>query len=173
METLPGNQPTSQPANWGPAALVTGLLAGTLDITAAGTQYALMAHKSPIGVLHFVASGVFGPAALAGGAGMALAGLLLHYLLAVGFAVAFYWLYPRLFSQRTSPVLLGLLYGVAVWLLMNLVVVPNSHVAKRVFKPWSVAVGMSVLVGCIGLPIAWRATRYYAGKSARVVAPGY
>lgn len=47
--------------------LRSGLLVGTLDITAASVQYYARTGKSPLNVLRFVASGVFGQAALSGG----------------------------------------------------------------------------------------------------------
>lgn len=163
METSsPPLAPTTHPGRWVPAALITGLLAGTLDIAAACTQYGLATHKSPVNVLNFVASGVFGPAAFAGGPGMALAGLGFHYLIAIGWAGAFYWLYPRVALLRNPPVLVGLLYGAVVWLVMNRLVLPNSQAPKLPFKPGPAALGLGILMLCIGLPIAWRAARYYA-----------
>ncbi len=154
---------SARPLGWGRAALAAGLLAGTLDITAACTRYTLATHKSFANVLTYVASGCFGPAAFTGGAAMAWAGLALHYLIATGFAVAFFLLYPRLALLRGRPVPTGLLYGVAVWLVMNLIIVPLSRAHKLPFTVAGAAREMAILMVCVGLPIAVLAARYYAG----------
>jgi uncharacterized membrane protein YagU involved in acid resistance len=157
---------TEKPLGWVRAAFLTGLLAGTLDFAAAAIQYVLLAHKSPVNVLNFIASGVFGKAAFAGGSGMALAGLALHYLIAVLFALAFYWLAAHWLRLRRHPGLAGVGYGMLVWLVMNLVVVPGSQAPQLPFKPLSAAIGLGILVLCIGLPIALRAARFYTRPSA-------
>ncbi|MBD2724727.1 hypothetical protein [Hymenobacter armeniacus] len=165
METSLLPSPAARRTGWVAAALLTGLLAGTLDIAAACTQYVLLAHKPPVNVLRFVASGLFGPAALAGGAGMALAGLVFHYGIACAWALVLYWLYPRWsLLRQLPPLLVGLLYGAVVWAIMNLLVVPASRIPPRPFNLPSAAMAMGILMACIGLPIAWRAARYYGRR---------
>ena len=63
--------------------------------------------------------------------------------------------------MRRQPVAAGLLYGVAVYLVMNLVVLPLSNVAQRPFVP-SLAVMIMVIIHmlCVGLPIALVTRRY-------------
>jgi hypothetical protein len=57
------------------AVLLGGFVAGTIDIGAA----ALINVASPILILHFIAGGLLGKAALAGGASAALLGLVLQW----------------------------------------------------------------------------------------------
>jgi hypothetical protein len=52
------------------------------------------------------------------------------------------------------PVPSGLLYGIAVYVFMNHLVVPLSAVAKRPFSPELAAVILVVHMMCVGLPIA-------------------
>ena len=47
----------------------------------------------------------------------------------------------------------GLLYGIAVYFFMNLVVLPLSRVPHRPFVPSPVMIAIHML--CVGLPIAW------------------
>ena len=61
------------------AILKTGLIAGTLDILAA---IVILAKMNAVGVLQYVASGVFGKEAFSGGTTMAIAGLIFHYIIA-------------------------------------------------------------------------------------------
>ncbi|MBD2769764.1 hypothetical protein IC235_17885 [Hymenobacter sp. BT664] len=170
METiLPTSRPNRRPWAWSAGA--TGLLAGTLDITAACLQFVVVTHKSPANVLRFVASGLFGQAALTGGAGMALVGLGLHYLIAIVFAVVFYWLYSRLpLLWKLPSAVPGVIYGEVVGLIMNWVVVPSSHVPRQPYNPASGPMSLSIVL-CIGLPIAVRAARYYSPDRLRPAGP--
>ena len=133
------------------AILAAGLLAGVLDICAA---FVLSAQSGvgPVRVLKYIASGVRGTAAFQGGAGTAALGLALHFVIALGWA-AVYWAVSRRFPWLARhPVPSGLAYGVVVYLLMNLVVVPLSAVPPRPFVP-SVAM-IAVHMVCVGMPIA-------------------
>jgi hypothetical protein len=145
----------------GRAVAGTALLAGTLDISTALTKYFLTTGRSPLNVLRYVASGLWGPQALTGGPGMALWGLLLHYTIALLWTALLFWLYPRLRLPSRSPMLVGLLYGVVVWLVMNLLVVPASRVPAGPFRPWHAAGELLIIMVCVGLPIALGASRYY------------
>jgi hypothetical protein len=108
------------------AILLGGLIAGTLDIGAA----ALINLLSPLVILHFIAGGLLGKAALAGGAPVELLGLVLQWvmslLIAAVYVVACGWL-PIL---RRRWVGCGLAYGVIIFFVMNYVVVPLSAWAR-------------------------------------------
>ncbi|HEY4612913.1 MAG TPA: hypothetical protein VII11_08025, partial [Bacteroidota bacterium] len=80
------------------AILTTWLLAGTLDILAAFTQYMIgTGGKNPVNVLLFIASGVFGrETAFSGGYPMAALGLAFHYFIAFTWTLLFYLAYPKM-----------------------------------------------------------------------------
>jgi hypothetical protein len=63
------------------------------------------------------------------------------------------------------PIRSGVLYGVAVYVFMNFVVVPLSAVPKRPVSPGLAAVIVVVHMVCVGIPIAVAVRRY--GDSAR------
>jgi len=106
--------------------IVAGFVAGTLDIGAA----ALINLVSPGRVLRFIAGGLLGKEALAGGALVALLGLVLQWamslLIAGVYVIASRW-FP---VMRRSWVVGGLCYGVVIFLVMNYVVVPLSAWAR-------------------------------------------
>ncbi|WP_133272023.1 hypothetical protein [Hymenobacter radiodurans] len=68
----------------------TALLAGTLDISAAMTNFAVSTGGSPLRVLPYVASGVFGKAAFSGSPLMLVWGLVFHFSIALVFTVFFF-----------------------------------------------------------------------------------
>lgn len=154
------SEPPTLPAAPGPLPGALGtiglawLVAGTLDITAACTYYPLTAGISPVAILQGIASGWLGPAAFSGGLRTAALGLASHYLIALIWTVLFF-VSARTFGWLTRHrVLAGLGYGVVVWLIMNLVVLPLSNVRHRPFQLWPSVVGAVILMLCIGLPIA-------------------
>ena len=143
-----------QPIFWG------GLVAGTLDICAAFLTAWLRRGVSPAAVLRFVASGLLGPAALRGGAKEAAIGLALHFLIATGATFVFYLASRKLRFLIERPVHFGLLYGVAVYLFMNLVVLPLSLVPRGTMTVSGFIIGLLTIMFCVGLPIALIVRRY-------------
>ena len=142
--------------------LIAGLLAGTLDIIAACVNaYINNPNSTPDKVLRFIASGVFGKKAFAGGATMAAWGLLFHFIIATGFAALFVLAAQKIKFLTRNFVLIGLLYGLLVWLIMNRVVVPMSETPAQPFVWRKAIVAMLILMFMIGLPIAWVTKKYY------------
>ena len=135
-------------------ALKAGLIIGTLDITGAFLHFYLKTGRNPLAVLPFIASGVFGKQAFAGGAEMKVLGLLFHYLIATTWAFIFYYVIARLPLARMSWVATGIIYGLLVWCVMNLVVLPLSRTPGRPFNLENALIGAGILVVCLGLPLA-------------------
>ena len=142
---------------------LTGLVAGTLDMTAAVVQYMSRGGTEPVRILIYIASGALGPWVFDGPpAWVAAAGLGFHYLIAFTWTVLFFVAFPRLQALRRSPLVIGPLYGVVVWFVMNRVVVPLSRVPKpKAFDPTQAAIACAILIVCIGLPIALGASRHF------------
>jgi hypothetical protein len=139
---------TFQPIFWG------GLIAGTLDLTAACVTAWLRAGVGPVRVMQSVASGVLGAASFTGGAKTAVLGVALHFLIATVATAVFYFTGRKLRFLVERPILVGLLYGVAVYVFMNFVVVPLSAVPPRPATLSGRIIGLLIIMFCIGLPIA-------------------
>jgi hypothetical protein len=108
------------------AILLGGFVAGTIDIIAA----ALINLVSPMLVLRFIAGGLLGRPALAGGASVVLLGLVLQWAMSLIIAAVY------VLAARWLPVLRlrwiagGIAYGVVIFVVMNYVVVPLSAWAR-------------------------------------------
>lgn len=138
-----------------------GIIAGTLDGLAAALIYFLRTGKNPLAVYRFIASGIFGQEALSGGASMALLGIFFHYGIALGWAWLFFIACPKLSILLKNWLVSGIFYGLVVWLSMNLVVLPISRVPSTTITLSGAIIGISVLMVCVGLPIAFLASKYY------------
>lgn len=115
-------------------------------------------------ILHGIAAGVFGKNASAGGAGMMLLGLLFHFIIAYCFATGYFIVFPYVPFLRKQKIISGLLYGIFVWLVMNLVVLPLSNAYHAPLKWDSVIRAVIILMLCVGLPVSLITHKYYASK---------
>jgi hypothetical protein len=149
----------SKPTTRGAAIFYGGLIAGILDATDGFVAYYLAAGFNPIQVLQFIASGFYGAAAFENGIPSALVGLLAHFFIA--FAVAAIYVGATRFLPRLSrgAIVWGMIYGVAVFMVMNFVIVPHTAAVK---SPLSLALLLNGVLGhalLVGLPIALAARR--------------
>ena len=153
------------------AIVAGGLLVAVLDAADALVAYKLAFGMSPVAIYQFVASGLLGKGAFAGGVGTALVGVAVHLLVAFTAATVFVLASERLPFLRRDAVGWGLGFGVAVFLVMNLVVIPLSRIPASVpTLPLLIngVVGHALLVG---LPIALSA-RHYLGSPGRTALVG-
>jgi uncharacterized membrane protein YagU involved in acid resistance len=111
----------------GRALLYGTLVVGTLDALDAIVFFGLRSGAQPMRIFQSIAAGLIGrPAAIAGGLRTALLGAGLHYFIAFGIVATFFVAskYVRILGR--APVWSGLLYGVAVYVVMNAIVIPLS-----------------------------------------------
>lgn len=149
------------------AILTAGLVAGTLDLTLAIVYFGVTLHAPFTAVPQAVASGVLGARAFRLGIPAALLGIFLHYFIALTVADFYYAASLRVPYLNRRPILSGAVYGIAVYLIMQHIVIPLSrHPAPRNFgTPWLIANVASHIV-FIGITIAL-ITRHYSRQSLR------
>jgi len=156
---------TSVPATSPKAILWAGLVAGTMDITAAFVVYGFFG-ATPLRILQGIASGLLGPASFDGGAATAVLGLICHFTIAYGAATVFFLLSRHLRFLTRHFITAGVLYGVAVYFFMARVVIPLSRVHRGPFQFKMMMIGIVIHIFCIGLPIATIVKRYSCGLSS-------
>lgn len=144
--------------------IVTGLIAGTMDATGATVAYLLRGGENPIKIWNYVGSGVFGDASLKGGIAFAFMGLFFHYIIATIWTSIFFKLHKYLSIISKNWIVLGFTYGIFVWAAMNLVVVPLSNTPKAPRTLNGSLIAAFILIACIGMPISYRANRYYSSR---------
>ena len=163
MTTIPTVNETRQYAE--PSRLKTiawvGLLAGTLDISFACLQVYIMRGTTPEIVLRYIASGAFGKAAFSGGWGMPLVGLLFHYIIAYSFTILFFILYPAIRVMSKSVVATAIVYGIFIFVVMNLLVVPLTKIPASTFHLDKALMATAILIVAIGLPLSFFARKFY------------
>lgn len=149
----------------GPIKIIflAGLIAGSLDILSAFIDHYIQSGKGPEGVLRFVASGTFGQDAFTGGDQMIVFGLLFHFIIAFCFTIFFYWLYQTVPFLQLNIFVTAILYGLFIWVVMNLIVVPLSNTNKYPFHAVNAVKSLLILICMIGLPLTL-IVKYFSKK---------
>ncbi len=144
------------------AILIGGLMCGAMDLTAAIIVYGLLRGRSPVLIMQSIASGLLGAKSYEGDLATAALGVFLHFFIAFSAATVFFILSRRLHFLVQHAVVCGILYGIAVYFFMQLIVLPLSafpHKTSFAFA-W-LLVGLTIHIFCVGLPISL-ATRKYS-----------
>jgi hypothetical protein len=140
------------------AILLGGMTVGCLDLADALIFFTARGAK-PIRIVQAIASGLLGPAAFQGGWRTVLLGVGLHFFIAFSIVTTFVLVSSRWRGLRGRPLLWGPLYGIAVYLVMNLVVVPHSHVIPGHKTLVVIVNGLLIHMLGVGLPSALFAAR--------------
>lgn len=125
------------------AILWGGFVAGTLDIGAAS----LISGYNPLVILRYVASGLLGRGALAGGLAESALGLVLQWAMSLLIAAIFVLIVGRRVAATRQWPVWGVAYGVVVFVVMNYVVVPLSalHAAPH-FSTFSFIANLAAML---------------------------
>jgi hypothetical protein len=135
------------------AILWGGLMCGVLDISSAFVIWGVRG-IGPVRILQSVAAGLLGRQSFEGGFATAALGTVLHFFIAFTACTVYFAVSRKVGLLVQQTYLAGALYGIVVWLVMNLIVLPISAAGRPRFTVSSVATGLIVHVLFVGLPIA-------------------
>ena len=142
--------------------VLAGVAGATFDIVYAILYYGWKG-VSAERILQTVASGWLGKASFEGGWMSAALGLASHYAIVIVAAALFYAVARRWAWLREEPVTTGLLYGLAIYVVMNFVVLPLSAYPYPLrFPLLTTATGLLVHMVGVGLSISLITRRAHA-----------
>jgi hypothetical protein len=142
----------------GRAILYGTLVVGTLDALDAVIFFGLRG-AAPIRIFQSIAAGGLGRASYQGGLRTAALGVALHYLIAFLIVTAFYLISRRVPLLLEHAVIAGMLYGIAVYFVMNYAVIPLSATSRGPFALPVFINGLLIHAFGVGLPSALFARR--------------
>jgi hypothetical protein len=149
-----------RPMSSGRAIALGGLAVGVLDLADALIFFGLRG-AAPMRICQSIAAGLLGRAAFQGGWSTAALGVALHFLIATiivaVLVIASRWMPPL--ARR--PWVIGPIYGVIAFLVMNLVVVPLSAASGTFPQGAPLVNGVLIHMFGVGVPAA------YAARAAR------
>jgi hypothetical protein len=135
------------------------ILYGTLTVAFLDGLYAVITLRlRGVGadrVFQGVAAGLLGRDAFRGGLTTVGLGLALHVFIALVVVVVYYTASSRMRMLRNRPLVYGPVYGVLVYAVMNLIVIPLSAGGGGRYSFWTVLGGLMIHVLGVGLPAAW------------------
>lgn len=136
------------------AVLIGGGIAATFDIV-----YAILRNgqygKSPLWVLQSVASGWLGEGAFTSGVPGGILGLVSHYGILFVAAALYYVASKRIGILKSQALACGAVFGVAVYLFMNFVIMPLSAFPYTLtYPPLRLLEGFASHAAFVGIPIA-------------------
>ena len=143
------------------AILYATLVVGVLDATD-GVVFLGLHSQNPIQVLQYIASSLLGARSFSGGLASAGLGLVLHFAVSLVVATIYILASRHITVLRTQWVLLGLLYGMAVWSVMNLVFLPHTASVNSTLTAAALANGLIGHALFVGLPNAFFAKKVAA-----------
>jgi hypothetical protein len=144
-----------KPLTTAQALLYGTLTVGTLDILDAFLFWYFYREVAPVRILQSITSGLLGRASFEGGAATAALGLFLHYFISFMVVLTYLLASRRLPSLARRPFLYGPLYGLAVYGVMNYIVVPLSAAASSGNPAAAVLInGLLIHAFGVGLPSA-------------------
>jgi hypothetical protein len=141
------------------------LIAGTLDISLAFLYSSLKRGTSPATVLQYISKVVFGKTTLTDPVILAITGLVIHFAIAMAWTILFFIVYRSLGLVRINKIVTGMLYGLLVWTIMNILVLPLWNNKPFVFNPESSTINAVILIVAIGMPLSFIAHQYYSKKN--------
>ena len=147
--------------------LWAGFFVGYLDITAAIINFMFNSDKSPKLIFNYIASAAFGNQRAYSEKSMVFFGILFHFIVAYSFTIVFFLIYPRLNFVSKYPLLTAILYGCFVWLVMNLLVVPNSQIDKYPQINPKMLIQVGILIVAIGIPLSYIAYWFYKDRNVK------
>jgi hypothetical protein len=152
----------------GRAIAYGALTVGVLDITDALVFFGVRG-VPPVRIFQSIAAGLLGRASYSGGLPTAVLGAALHFFIAFVIVLTFMLGSKQIPMLRRHPVVSGLAYGVAVYLVMNLVVLPLSAVGRPTFVLPVVINGILIHMFGVGLPSSLFARAAHASDGGAAV----
>jgi hypothetical protein len=147
--------------------LITTLIAGTLDILSAYTNGFIQTGHLSRRMFQYIAGGALGlKNTLNGGVPVILLGIFIHYFIAFCFTLFFFYLYRKNRIFGLNKFVAALLYGIFIWAVMSLVVLPLSALPSRKITIGNALLDSLILAVMIGLPVSLSARAYYGKGKA-------
>ncbi|MDQ3682134.1 MAG: hypothetical protein M3352_03560 [Bacteroidota bacterium] len=90
-------------------------------------------------------------------------------MIAISFTLLFFLVYTTLIKFLKNKVLVGILYGVFIWVVMNLMVLPLTNAPPLSMNAKQIIIGNLILITMIGLPLSFIAGKHFAGNLQKIM----
>jgi hypothetical protein len=122
--------------------------------------------SSPAYVFQFASSTLMGTAAFEGGIVTALLGMALYMAISFVFVSLFFGFASRISTLVRFPMISGVVYGLLVWTIVNLIIIPASAAPPLEWSFVSAYINGLIYIGTIGIPITHFAHKFYVKSTS-------
>ncbi len=152
------------------SAILGGLVAGFLDGADAVIFSEAVLRFPPYRLFQYIASGLLGRSAFRGGWYSVVAGVCIHFSIAIVAAGIFSAAGTKFRTLTRRPIISGIAFGLAVYAFMHYIVLPLSALPKRTIPVTHREIANLLLshIFFVGVPIALMAKRV---QNARIPRP--
>lgn len=142
--------------SWTPAQIILWAAAVVvlLDGIAGIIYFHTLLNMGPAQFMQWIASAINGPSAFAAGTSTIIEGFIIHVIVTIIMAVVYYYAYKKSSFIRRNTLLSGIIYGLGIWLVMNLLVFPLSNVPASPFVLFNGIVSIIWHIVLVGVPFA-------------------
>ncbi len=136
------------------AGMAVGVLDGIAAVVSAGLRGVPQDR-----VFQYISSGILGRSSYEGGAATIFLGVVLHFVVAFGASAVFVLASRSIALLRSNPLIIGPLFGIAVYFFMSEVVSALSNVTRQPRSLAGTGTGILIHIFFVGLPIALISSR--------------
>jgi uncharacterized membrane protein YagU involved in acid resistance len=156
MSTITRTSPRAavSPGSLARSIAIAGLIIGVVGGIDYAVFFRLTQHLGTIAVFQYIASGLLGAAAFAGGNTTAMVGFLIHFGISFVVAAVFILAASQIAFLRRTVFVSALVYGAAVNMFMSMVVLPYSATPKMTVTTVLIVHGLIGDALIVGLPLA-------------------
>lgn len=104
--------------------------------------------------MQWIASAINGPSAFAAGASTIVEGFIIHVIVTVIMGLVYYYAFKESNLVRKNAIVSGIIYGLGIWVVMNLVIFPLSNVPAAPFVLFNAIVSIIWHIVLVGIPFA-------------------
>lgn len=142
--------------SWSPAQIILWATAVVvvLDGIAGTIYFYTLLHLTPGQFLQWIASAINGASAFTAGSSTIIEGFIIHVLVTIIMAVVYYFAFRSVDLIRKNVILSGIVCGLGIWLVMNLLVFPHSNVPPTPFVLFNAIVSIIWHIVLVGIPFA-------------------
>lgn len=125
-----------------------------LDGIAGVIYFYTLLNLGPAQFMQWIASAINGVSAFAGGSSTIIEGFIIHVIVTIIMAVVYYFAYKASSLVRKNAIISGIIYGLGIWIVMNLIVFPLSNVPPAPFVLFNAIISIIWHIVLVGLPFA-------------------
>lgn len=164
--TLRQSRISAHVVEYGPRVGLHTLAVGILDGLDAVIFFGVRNGTPPARVFQAIAAGLLGRDGFSGGGPTAALGVALHFFIAFTIVAVFLFASRHVPALSRAPCIAGPAYGIAVYLVMNFVVIPLSATSGGSFTVPVVLNGVLIHIVGVGLPAVLAARAAVSGSQA-------